>query len=276
MQKLNTFLPNKNLINYQFKSNWKIILIYVVIWFAISSGMIILRLEILNHDHVIAILMTGKNYYLSLANLVNQTTTAGLIFMSLVSMVLVNFTVGQEIRRGQITLWMASPLSRNKIIVSKIVFIWLANLLIMAPALVPILIYGGIASDASDHFGLLVEQLATMVLFLLMISTLFTVIGLYFSSMGRLTGVVQSAILGYMFLLTILTNVLINYGYTWGEYLDYINLRSLLPSVMSSNYDVTGFTNQGWVFGSMAINIALMFGFTYLSCFNFKSKDLML
>ncbi|AVP49760.1 ABC transporter permease subunit [Williamsoniiplasma luminosum] len=274
MKQLNPFLPNLKIINCHLKSNWKSLLIGGIVWLLFVNVWLFLFATQLNPKHVISIVFPGNDFSYSVLGVLNQITMYSVVVFSIISSVMVHHVIGREIRKGEITVWMASPISRNKIIVSKIVFIWCVNLIIIAPSFIPILIYAGIAVDAGQNFGDLIAQLLTMILFVLMISTLFAFIALMCSNMGRVTGMIHAGIILYMIVFTALGFL----GQEWSKYFQYINLKSLLVWVYNSdpyNHVQLYRENLGWVIGSMFINIALISGLTYLSSFIFKRKDLM-
>ncbi|ATZ17099.1 hypothetical protein ELUMI_v1c03740 [Williamsoniiplasma luminosum] len=274
MKQLNSFLPNSKIINCHLKSNWKSLLIGGIVWLLFVNVWLFLFATQLSPKHVISIVFPGNEFSYSVLGVLNQITMYSVVVFSIISSVMVHHVIGREIRKGEITIWMASPISRNKIMISKIVFIWCVNLIIIAPSLIPILIYGGIAVDAGQNFGDLIAQLLTMVLFILMISTLFASIALACSNMGRVTGMIHAEIILYMIVFTAFGFL----GQEWSRYFQYINLKSLLVWVYNSdpyNHVQLYRENLGWIIGSMFINIALISGLTYLPSFIFKRKDLM-
>ncbi|ATZ16790.1 hypothetical protein ELUMI_v1c00620 [Williamsoniiplasma luminosum] len=270
-------LPNKYIIIAHFKSNWKWIAGMTASWLIAVVGILIYTVHINNASNLISIVIDDvPNSHNSISLALKRIIQSSPIFIAaVVSSSMIENTITQEISRGQITLWMTSSLSRNRIMYSKIMFVWLVNLLILAPSLVPIFVYSGIAVDANQYFGHMVLELVGMFVFSLMFTAIFALIASLFSHSSRLVLIIQFSIIGYMFLFEVLEL----WGPDWTQYLQYFDIRSLLVVVLvSGTKGVINLmeTNLGWVLGALAINIALTSVFSYLACWIFKRKDLML
>ncbi|ATZ17100.1 hypothetical protein ELUMI_v1c03750 [Williamsoniiplasma luminosum] len=270
MKKINSFFPNMHLMIAHYKNNWKIILIFGIIFVGLSTIMFLSPILSSITDRNIVIVATGKEHQTSILGTLNWFNLYRILFFSLLSFSLTRNMIGQEIRSGQINLWMTAPISRNRIMFSKICFLWSVTLIILIPSLLPFLITSAVAVDANQHFGRLVLQLLGIILFTLMFTTIYILVTVIFSSLDRVTGLINSGIFLYLSIFQILKTLV---GLELGGYIQYFNLNSLLVAVIKPD---GAYTNLGWVIGSMGINVAVISVLAYLSCWNFKRKEFML
>ncbi|PPE05815.1 ABC transporter permease subunit [Williamsoniiplasma lucivorax] len=300
--KLQGFLPSKIKINTHLKNNWVPILVFGIVWLVIT--IFIMTITKLTLSHLpITIAPAGQvdNEYKVLSDPISDMLgtfifgIVGILFFSIVTTTMIYHVINKEMKTGEISLWMTAPLARRQIILSKIVFVWIVDLIILTPSLVFILIWSSQAIDAKQHFGFVILQAVMFISFLFLLPIIFTVICVALVNYGRLSKFINAGIIVYMlatFVMIMLSSTKgqITNPLSWMGNVKYIAIQSLnvnilnfYPLTLQNHYLIEGFrvakinlSQLPWFISAFFINLILCAGLVYLTIWNFNKKDLAL
>ncbi|ATZ18512.1 hypothetical protein ESOMN_v1c01270 [Williamsoniiplasma somnilux] len=311
------FLLDKKLLSTHLGVNWKLITFYAVFWLIVSVIVLVTLVMLSGQTTIASFAMikrdqdahwggwtTTSGYGISwgLHNVI--ASTPGIVFFGIVTISLVSVAIIKELKSGQINLWMTSQLSRNQILFSKNIYIWISLLIIQSPSFIFILIFSGISNDATTNLVYVFLQMLYFFIFTLLMSSLFTFIAVSLSEKGYLWVIICSAILFYalvMWVLTLvyalfkenpdlnsITQVLKYVQYFTPEslianWINYVSIsdpdlekikETLAPGEQITIYGNRVSTNIVWSVLSPIINIFISSVFTFLAISMFKNKDL--
>ncbi len=286
----NSFLKNgKTIINTHLKANHKIIAYEILAWFVLV--VVNLFLTLLN-DHITIMPVTGEGYKQSLSYILGSIVLSpiAIVGFSIICTSIIDYVIRREIREGYITLWMTSSISRTQIMMSKIIFIWLVNLMVLAPTIVPIVIFSAIATDAHLYIGDVFLQLFLFTIYMLMFTGVFVLLSTLLTEKERLDKFVIGGVILYVVATTMINNLSESktFGHLqWMKYIKYISIQSLLVNVFAFELVVSDTEKNvvklimlkpqtWWIITSVFINLGLGTVITWLTVWNFKHKEFMI
>ncbi|WP_106078860.1 ABC transporter permease subunit [Mesoplasma coleopterae] len=284
------------IIKYNLKLNWKLLLLFITFWtiFALSI-MFIFNLG-------------NSKIFIAPTNIIIESGISGLqslnfpltfiifgfptiVLFSIFSISLNSITFTNEIKTGQISFWMTSPIKKESIYLGKIIYIFISLSFIYIVGLIPIFTFGILAEDSSKYFGLIIANSILFWLFLIALSSIFMLVSMITIEKGNLGLIINCCIITYILITWILTSLskLNIESLKWAEFVKYISLQSLsvdllsfskAPSELNFYKEINYISgnhvspNSAWLILSIFFNIIIIATITLVNVKIFKVSDL--
>lgn len=243
------FLKNNKIIKFHLLINRKMIAFIIIFWLVITCALLSFTLIGLNEnfktptigDHSLETRFPNNSgsstrILISISQILRWSLFSGpgIVFFSIFIIYLINKTFIKEINTSQINVWISQPISRNQLFLTKISFILLSCFLVFIPSFVVILIFSGISYDAKEYISLIFLYGIQMMIFIIMLISIYSIIMFACIEKGVLGSVLCSLIAFWIIATWIIT---ITYEMSNGElsYLKfgkYIAPQSLMVDVL--------------------------------------------
>lgn len=128
----------------------------------------------------------------------------GIIACSIIMLFFINMTYTRENQTGQIAVWITSPNSKAKILLSKILFLYTSICLIILPQAIGVLSYAATASDAHHFFWNLFGSYVQHIFVIIFLTTLYLLIAVLCHEKTLVGNFINTGILLYIFLTWVL------------------------------------------------------------------------
>ncbi|WP_338984400.1 ABC transporter permease subunit [Spiroplasma endosymbiont of Diplazon laetatorius] len=159
----------------------------------------------------------------------------GITIFLIANIYLINKIIIKELNEGQISIWMSFSFSRFKVIFSKILTIFIINLIIFSFSFILIIIFSSFAQDSKQYIGFVFMYSLQFITFIILLVSILIIFSILFNQKSVLLNVVFG-----LFIFWILSTWILNLVYDLSDgtikmlkYVKFISPQSLLLPVMN-------------------------------------------
>ncbi|WP_381415203.1 hypothetical protein NPX79_00630 [Spiroplasma endosymbiont of Anurida maritima] len=241
--KSNFLTPTKNIFISHFKSNWKIILPFIFGIFLVSFLAILIPFSWSEFKYIGTVeahwvLDTGRGpdarvFGLGPIIAVFVFGSFGTLIFSIFSLLLTGFVITSELKKNKMSIWMATPSTRNQIIMSKLLFVIAIITVAFLVVFIPTIIFSSVARDANLYLDKVILQGIFFYLMNVLVAIAFFFLAVIFSNQERLSTSLSWAIIGYIAITEILMFFHKTFDFQQLNFVEFIALQSLMPKFLA-------------------------------------------
>ncbi|QBQ07654.1 ABC transporter permease [Spiroplasma gladiatoris] len=251
--KNNFVKKNLNTVLYNLKSNYKIVLLFIFIWLiAVSISFIVPLIDqtynskgfkkpFMASGDLKEKINSGTTIsnYSGLGEMISILTYGwiGIVINLIFTLVFINKILVSEYKNGQLAIYLSQPISRTNVFISKILSLFLFQILIIASGFILNLIIMGVGTVSAKEFGYFIFYSLNFILVVFLLSLIFMLISINLLDKTFQLNIYCCLIIGYVILNFGIYMIYIQYrdGLKALQYFKYIDLKSLVINVFVYN-----------------------------------------
>ncbi|ARU91061.1 hypothetical protein SCLARK_00304 [Spiroplasma clarkii] len=242
-----------NVIASHFKIHWRLILTFSIIWTVFMLTMLLLPLLSKGFSIGNGVLWErqttedsgshGRNLAMTSISLLHSFLFNGLgiVFYGLTAVIFINKILLKELHTGQISLWLTQPISKAKILISKILFLILVLTITYFPAYLIMIIISSQAVDVKELILNVILGGLQIYIFIIMLALIFVTISLLLSEKAIVANAIFTILLCYfvfIFALQIVALITQMKSKILDGFLNYGGLHIFITNVFQYNDDL--------------------------------------